>query len=98
VERSSTPRQQLNRLNNSNNLNTKIDCLIETEVSLFKLNIKRLNATLEVVIPSKRASRKRWASVSPERPSRSSHARRGGCQARRSLRGQPIFTEATEAT
>ena len=39
--------------------------------------------TIEVVIPSKRSSRKRQASVSPER------------QARRSLRGQPIFTEAT---
>jgi hypothetical protein len=47
---------------------------------------------IEVVIPSKRASRKRQASVSPERPSR---ACRG--QPRRSLRGRSISI-STEAT
>jgi hypothetical protein len=48
--------------------------------------------TVEVVIPSKRVSRKRQASVSPERPSR---ARNGGRQRRQSLRSRPISTEAT---
>jgi hypothetical protein len=47
--------------------------------------------TIKAVIPSKRASRKRQAGASPERPSRTHRGRR---QPRKSLRSRPTTTEA----